>query len=70
MLSYMICFQFLSSAIKWKMGGTEVCKIRSHTPHYLAFICLVDEADAVTKKATLGGPSSDETLPFREKIKF
>ena len=29
-----------------------------------------DEQARMTKKAALGGPSSDETFPLREKTKF
>ena len=55
MPSCMVFSQLLSSVIKRKMGGAEVCK----------FV-----ATPLTKKTTLGGPSSDETLSLGEKTKF
>ena len=67
MPSYMVRSQFLSCVEK--MGGAEVCKIRSHAPHKLIPMPCITMKQAA-KKATLGGPSRDETLPLREKTKF
>ena len=52
------------------MGGTEVhmCVQNSWSRPLLTCIPMMkQEAD---KEAALGGPSSDETHPFREKTKF
>ena len=71
MPSYMGCSQFLSSVIKWKMGGTEVAKFGpSPSLTSVHMPCINMMKQAATKKAALGGPSSHETLPLREKIKF
>ena len=58
MPSYMVCSQLL---IKWKtmMGGMQ---------NSLPRPSLTYEQD--DQEAVLGGPSSDETFPLREKIKF
>ena len=65
MPSYMVC----SLSGRW-----EVLKILCHAPHYLAFIiiiCIIMTMNSrMTKKAALGGPSSEDTFPLREKTKF
>ena len=57
----MVCSQLL---IKWKMGGAQNSLPR------LSLTCVHNRGDIIimtmnrmTKKASLGGPSSDETFP-------
>ena len=48
-------------------------KILAATPliNKVAFIMnIIMTMNRMTKKAALGGPSSDDTLPLREKTKF
>ena len=62
--------QFINAIllIKWKMGGAQSSLPR---PSLLAFErSYYDDKQDRTKKAVLGGPSSDETFPLREKTKF
>ena len=49
--------------IKWKMGGAQNSLPRPS-------LTCVHNIMRMTKKAALGGPSSDETFPLREKTKF
>ena len=58
MPSYMVCSQFL---IKWKIGGAQNSCIHNN---------IIMTMNRMTKKAALGGPSSDETFLLREKTKF
>ena len=60
MPSYMVCSQLL---IKWKMGGAQNSLPR---PSLTCFLSM----KRITKKAALGGPSSDDTFSLREKTKF
>ena len=60
----MVCSQLL---IKWKMGGAQNSLPRPSLSYVPIIIVTMNR---MTKKATLGGPSSDETFPLREKPKF
>ena len=49
---------------KWKMGGAQ-----NSLPHpSLTCINIIMTMNRMTKKAALGGPSSDETFPIKERI--
>ena len=61
MPSYVVCSQLL---IKWKMGGAQNSLPRP------SLTCVHMTMNRMTKKAALGGPSSDDTFPLKEKIKF
>ena len=52
------------------MGGAEVrvC-VQNSWPHP-SLTCIPMMKQEADMEAALGGPSSDETLPFREKTKF
>ena len=58
----MVCSQLL---IKWNMGGAQ----QSIFATSLINLCS-NWVNRMTKKAALGGPSSDDTFPLREKTKF
>ena len=50
---------------KWKMGGAQNSLPRP------SLTCVdIKWMNSMTKKATLDGPSSDETFPLMEKTKF
>ena len=63
MPSYMVCSNHL---IKWKMGSAQNSLPRPS----LTCVPIIMTMNRMTKKAALGGPSSDDTFPLREKIKF
>ena len=67
MPSYMVCSQLL---IKWKMGGVQNSLSRPSLTCVHNNNNIIMMMNRMTKKAALGGPSSDETFPLREKTKF
>ena len=57
----MVCSQLL------KMGGAQ--NSLPHPSFIILIIIMMMTMNRMTKKAALGGPSSDETFPLREKTK-
>ena len=66
MPSYMVCSQLL---IKWKMRPRSNI-YDGRCAKFFATPLIIMTMNSMTKKAALGGPSSDETFPLREKTKF
>ena len=59
MPSYMVCSQLL---IKWKMGGAQ-----NSLPCPSLTCVPIMTMNRMTKKAALGGPSSEDAFPLWEK---
>ena len=66
MPSYMVCSQL----IKWKMGGVQNSLPHPSLTCVPNIIYIIMTMNRMTKKAALGGPSSNDTFPHREKTKF